>query len=966
MGQIAATKKVEVTDPGYIGDTIEVSWTTVENADGYRVYLYESNGNIRMKNVASTQTSVAFDTTGMAAGVATAEVYAYGTDYSQNSNSVNFYLFDPYTPWWGYVQATTVSTYTGIYPAVQYGYVDNTEEVYVLAEIDGYYYIRMHRTAGDYANRFVKKNTIGSTAYTETAKLIRKSYSVDVMESGTKVTIRLYCNVYTADACLIVNGNEVNPTGTENQNNQYKIFTFSVDAVAGTHTYHCWISDADGNRTEDTISVQVAEDQTHPDIPEGMSIGDFEGDHHYDGMLRFEGTVSFNVSGLRADEQVAVFVWSHDHTRSKYIGLASPESSTGKYSITIEPYNDIAPYPEILNEETEEIDGITYARRDYTYLFIPTGFLYANPAGEGYIIDGITEGNFQYLIDLHCAGVFNIYYFTEDERATFAVENEADYTRCKVWGKTENYDRYFRLLNEPVCYVLDNGTGYVASYGVDSPKNSRYILMPYDIYEKGVAAASNVSLFEIAANGDKLTIKRESYYLESYYGHELDPTESLKIVVRKVKDDDTYEYVTSKLFCAADLPCEFHLKDDLKLLKEALYEFTVIKDGDSIADADYYFSYYYMSKIESEKTYYQMLNYAYAHNINPLTGISFNDETIKDEAYNADRFVKMLHNRYAGYHFNKNVIQEIRSTLKAASVTELWLYLYALYEYDIEVDTTTTKFTHYTPPLPWWNGNKIYIHADVYNPSAGIREIVTTFFHESGHAADYRAKKTDYYSSYRKSFLEEDLKQDIKQQIYFVMNKGNIITRVLLDSTWKRDQTDIVADYLMNNRNTYLDEETGGIVGASEHFKRIFDVSRKEDQPKTPWDEIINATIEELCKQIKKAEMAVGADYNALMCGDVTDGMMVGKISDRISGHDNDYFVKETINNENGTEEYIRHLVECEAFAEYYATMITGNTKAQEYNAAFFPKTCIALSVIENTMLSNISGQHNQAPNPDP
>ena len=75
---------------------------------------------------------------------------------------------------------------------------------------------------------------------------------------------------------------------------------------------------------------------------------------------------------------------------------------------------------------------------------------------------------------------------------------------------------------------------------------------------------------------------------------------------------------------------------------------------------------------------------------------------------------------------------------------------------------------------------------------------------------------------------------------------------------------------------------------------------------------------------------------------------------------------EETINNENGTEEYIRHLVECEAFAEYYATMITGNTKAQEYNAAFFPKTCIALSVIENTMLSNISGQHNQAPNPDP
>jgi len=250
----------------WLGDTVTVKWSSVDNADGYVLYLNYPDGTSQAEGVkldASTTTYTYKSTSFPVTGNYSIRIMAYGAGYSQSSVLAPFTVTDEYITWQGWPQRSKVNTYDTADSSTPNGYVDYLDPVTVLGEEDDCYFIDMLLTAGGSTQRYVRKNDIGKEPYTPGLTL-SVSYA-----RGVNGELYLYANtnLVGCKAGAELNGKSIgmlySPTAVKLYTN---VYAFKATPITGTTTYKLWAEDASGTRLVKELSVTVEENTSAPEI----------------------------------------------------------------------------------------------------------------------------------------------------------------------------------------------------------------------------------------------------------------------------------------------------------------------------------------------------------------------------------------------------------------------------------------------------------------------------------------------------------------------------------------------------------------------------------------------------------------------------------------------------------------------------------------------------------------------------
>lgn len=249
-----------------LGEALTVSWSAVEHADGYVLYLNYPDGTsqgVGQKLSASTL-SYTYPANEMAVpGDYSVRVMAYGAGYSQSSVLVQFHVTNEYTPWEGWPQRSKVNTYDSADSTTANGYVDYLDPVTVLEEEGDCYLIEMTLTAGGTAQRYVRKSDIGLSPFVPGLTL---SVSFARGENG-ELYLYASTNLVGCKAGVMHNSDPLGTLYSPTKVKQYtNIYAFNVPPVTGSTTYTLWAEDASGNRLTKNITITISETTPAPEI----------------------------------------------------------------------------------------------------------------------------------------------------------------------------------------------------------------------------------------------------------------------------------------------------------------------------------------------------------------------------------------------------------------------------------------------------------------------------------------------------------------------------------------------------------------------------------------------------------------------------------------------------------------------------------------------------------------------------
>lgn len=358
---------------------------------------------------------------------------------------------------------------------------------------------------------------------------------------------------------------------------------------------------------------------------------------------------------------------------------------------------------------------------------------------------------------------------------------------------------------------------------------------------------------------------------------------------RYTEYDDKYHYVSSEKYQSKCSICGLPLdviNEDIPIEKDTLEEHQIrngrcIRCGYVGEDAE----------ISAEqKQYYEHL----------LRDIADGKNSLEDEN---SFIVRTLKEYYHKCKLNDKEITEVIETLRKAPEKYRYLYLLALFNYDIRANYT--KGPHYSWP---WHENAIEMTPE------SAEHFSHTFFHESGHATQlnlYYIIKNGLGSNYVPGIRELEIKiqdalfRDIENRI-----RTTVKSLYGVKAT-EADEDAIVRAFINGNK-----EETG-IFGT-----RLSDISIRGDKRLSDMYKEVRKTIEDSIRPIPYS--------NASMVSDVYGGVTNNKI-DGGPGHPNTYWYTD----DGSPNEYQMF----ESWAEFFSAKIRKDDYNINKNAEYFPES---------------------------